>query len=228
MGKYQVIKNSQDITTQSSPSTDEWFTPLGILALVQQFYADKQWLDVASCELAQEYVKAPLGFFSKENSALDGSWEADAIWMNPPYSQALVSHFAKRFLWAYHGAPYLGFEPVIKEGLVLVNSSTETNWFQMLAQSASIRLDIRGRLKFWHPERQSKNRATQGQTIFYFGNRTKEFMSTFNYLGLFYSKPVGGLFPDLLEFPNTLTPGANIYPHGLIPLQCYFPEKRWI
>jgi len=223
VGKYQVIKSSQDVTT------DEWFTPLGILALVQQFYKDKNWLDVASCELAQEYVKAPLGFFSKENSALDGCWEADAVWMNPPYSQALVSHFAKRFLWAYYGAPCFGFEPVVGEGLVLVNSSTETNWFQMLAQGAHVRLDIRGRLKFWHPERQSKNRATQGQTIFYFGDRTEEFQQTFKHLGLFYQKPIAGLFPDLLESLNTLTPGANIYPDGFIPLQCRFPDyKQWI
>ena len=226
MGKYQIVKNSQDLTLQqSSPTTDEWFTPLGILALVQQFYKDKSWLDVASCELAQKYVKAPLGFFSKENSALNASWEADAVWMNPPYSQALISHFAKRFLWAYYGAIDLGFEPEIKEGLVLTNSSTECNWFQMLAQGADIRLDIRGRLKFWHPERQSKNRATQGQTIFYFGDRRTEFMKVFEHLGLFYSKPVQGNSPDLLEFPTALTPGANICSHGLIPLQCYFPMR---
>ena len=75
------------------------------------------------------------------------------------------------------------------------------------------------------PERESKNRVTQGQTIFYFGDRAEEFMETFKHLGLFYGKPVGGLSPDLLEFSNALTPGANIYPHGLIPLQCYFPIR---
>ena len=189
MSKYQVIKGQNVV--QDKINSNERFTPLPIIEKVQKFYKDIEFLDVASCAIAQKYIKAS-AYFSKENNALNQNWSLPAIWMNPPYSFPEVEQFANKLLTErYHGH--------FIEAIALVNANTETKWFQGLAMNCDIRIDLSTRQSFWHPQRKC-GRNPKGQSLFYFGSdksifyygydREPEFLEIFGDLGLAYGRPI--------------------------------------
>lgn len=140
--------------------TDEWFTPLFLLTRVKEFYRG-DFLDPASSELVADRVGARQ-YYTKENDGLIQAWKG-RVWLNPPYSRLLINQFTNK-LSAEYAAGH------IKEALLLVNSATDTIWFQKMAQESCLRIDIKGRLRFWHPEKKSDS-PKYGQSLFYFCNR---------------------------------------------------------
>lgn len=155
--------------------TNEWYTPLFLLKLVQEFYQG-EFLDPASCPEVEPYVKASK-FYFKEEDGLKQSWSG-RIWLNPPYSQPLVTQFTQKLISEYK-------KKNITEALLLVNSCTETKWFQDVAKNCDRRLDILGRLRFWNPVKTS-NSPRYGQCLFYFGENCNQFENKFNDLGIIY------------------------------------------
>ncbi len=159
-------------------TTDDWFTPLFLLKRVQEFYGG-DFLDPASSDLVAPYVKASR-HYTKEDNGLLQEWEGK-VWLNPPYSKPLITQFTEQLLSEYESGN-------IDEALVLVNSCTETKWFQGVCSEAYLRIDIKGRLHFWHPEKKSDS-PRYGQSLFYFNkNRSyavrKKFSDTFADLGI--------------------------------------------
>jgi ParB family transcriptional regulator, chromosome partitioning protein len=120
-------------------TTDDWFTPLFLLNKVQDFYGG-EFLDPASSDLVIPYVKASR-YYTKEDDGLSQDWEGN-VWLNPPYSKPLITQFTEKLLDEYKAGN-------INEALLLVNSCTETKWFQNIASEAYLRIDISGRLRFW-------------------------------------------------------------------------------
>jgi len=163
---------------------DEWYTPIDFLQRVQRFFGDdSDFLDPASSPESEPYVKAKR-FFFKEQDGLAQDW-LGKIWLNPPYSKPLCAQFCEKFLSEYAKGN-------VTEALVLVNSKTETIWFQQLGEKALIRLDIRGRLRFWNPI-QKNDSPRHGQTLFYFIHKShepkahaKKFAKEFSDLGLMW------------------------------------------
>lgn len=180
MGKYQTIKGQKN--SSETVGTNEWFTPLEIIYNIQDFYQKTGFLDAASSDLAQEYVAATKYFTEKDNS-LHKIWDYHSIWLNPPYSYPEIRRFVRKALFEFFKMRSC------KEITLLVNANTETQWFQELAQECSVRIDICGRLKFWHPNKKM-GRNPSGQCLFYFGDRTTEFINQFGKLGLAYRKPL--------------------------------------
>ena len=154
----QVIYNSKN---------NEWYTPVRILELVRLFLGDIE-LDVASCEISNQNVKAKK-FFDINNDALVQSWSAPTVWMNPPYSKDLFSKFVEKFIHEFENKSF-------QKGCVITNNNTETRAGQLLLSSCSFALFISKRVKFLNQDLKPTNTPLQGQTLYFFGATQKEFL----------------------------------------------------
>lgn len=126
-------------------------------------------LDPASCAEANEVVGAA-EFFDAESDGLTQHWKG-RVWMNPPYST--MAQFCEKLLES----------PDVKQAVVLTNNSTDTQWFQKLANRSVLLCFHSGRIKFWHPYAESFT-PLQGQVFFYFGSRPHRFEELFGQFGL--------------------------------------------
>jgi ParB family chromosome partitioning protein len=130
-------------------------------------------LDPASCELANETVKAER-FYSEQDDGLTKEWTG-RVWMNPPYGSDLIGQFTEKFAKEYTAGN-------ITEGIVLVNNATETAWFCNMMTAASAVVFPRGRIRYNSPTKES-NAPIQGQAFIYFGEHYNRFLDVFRGIG---------------------------------------------
>jgi hypothetical protein len=69
----------------------------------------------------------------------------------------------------------------VTEACVLINNATETGWFVALARAAAAVCFPQGRVKFWHPEKESA--PLQGQAVLYLGAQPERFIQAFGQFG---------------------------------------------
>jgi ParB family chromosome partitioning protein len=151
---------------------DEWYTPTEYLEAARAVMGDID-LDPATCTAAQEVIQAK-DFFTKEDDGLAQEW-VGRIWLNPPYSGALVSRFLDKVCTEYD-------EGRIDEAVVLVNNATDTAWFHNLLERFPACF-LRKRVPFWRPGHDGGG-ARQGQVIFYLGPKVDKFWTVFSPLGV--------------------------------------------
>lgn len=151
---------------------NEWYTPGKYIDLAYRVLGEID-LDPASCELANETVKAKQ-FFSEQDNGLLMRW-AGKVWMNPPYGSDLIGRFTEKFAKEYTDGN-------ITEGIVLVNNATETAWFCQMMTAASAIVFPRGRIRYNSPTKES-NAPIQGQAFIYFGEHYDRFLDVFGEIG---------------------------------------------
>jgi len=130
---------------------DDWMTPPEELELARLFLTHIDF-DPASNAVAQEFVKAKtFGSLSAEDQklkacigecigdSLQHNWSG-RVWLNPPYSAGNIDAFVNKAVDSL---------PTIERMLVLVNSSTDTEWFHKLLANCTSVLFYRRRIKFW-------------------------------------------------------------------------------
>jgi phage N-6-adenine-methyltransferase len=130
-------------------------------------------LDPASSPEANKTVGATI-FYRAEDNSLGQNWRG-RVWMNPPYAQPLIGQFTAKLAESYTAKE-------VTQACVLVNNATETTWFQELAGVGSAICFLRGRVRFWHPEKESVS-PLQGQAVIYLGDNVKRFRAEYARFG---------------------------------------------
>lgn len=157
--KPHVTNNSKD---------DEWYTPAQYIEAARKVLGTID-LDPASNDFANETVKATT-YYTEETDGLAQEWFGN-IWMNPPYSTALLNRFADKLV-----------ESDFEQAIVLVNNATETAWFEKMVGSASAIVFHKGRIKFVKRDGEHGT-PLQGQAFIYYGDNPDKFLDVFGEYG---------------------------------------------
>jgi ParB family chromosome partitioning protein len=152
----------------------EWFTPPEYTEAARYVMGGID-LDPASCERANEIVQAGT-FYDKEQDGLAQTW-AGRVWMNPPYSQPLVTDFAEKMVESVKAQQ-------VSQACVLVNNATDTAWLQSMLAVCTAVCFLRGRVRFLDETGEAVGAPLQGQVILYFGHNTNGFRHSFQSFGL--------------------------------------------
>lgn len=157
--KPHVTNNSKD---------DEWYTPAKYIEAAREVLGSID-LDPASNDFANETVKASV-YYTEERDGLEQEWFGN-IWMNPPYSTALLSRFADKLISSN-----------FSQAIVLVNNATETAWFEKMISKATAVVFHKGRIRF--VKRDGEHGVPlQGQAFIYYGDNAAKFLDVFSEYG---------------------------------------------
>jgi len=146
-----------------------------------EWYTPKEWIDLeravlgtidvdpASCAQAQAVVHATT-YYTRHDSGLDHYW-LGTFHLNPPFGARLVQQFCGKAVEEWDAGRATA-------GIVVVNSATETKWFQLLMARATAVCFPHERIKFVHPTKPGKSPA-RGQAFFYLGPDPDRFCEVF-------------------------------------------------
>jgi hypothetical protein len=150
----EVVDRAAKPHVSHNSGENEWYTPKQFIEAARLAMGSID-TDPASSDVANETVRAKK-YYTAEQDGRDKKWSGN-VWMNPPYSQPLISEFIDAF---------------------------ETNWYQSLLIYASAVCFIKGRVKFIDKQGNASGAPLQGQTVLYFGNREKSFIDAFSEFGI--------------------------------------------
>ena len=155
---------------------NDWWTPTHYtdMAMAAMGCID---LDPFSSAKANERIGA-WHYFDKEADAFACDWKGQGgtVFMNPPYGRGLIDRAIELFLSHWE-------DEAFKEGIVLVNNSTETRWFQRLLFEGDAVCFPNHRIAFESPDNRPISSNTRGQAFFYFGSVTESFSTVFGTTG---------------------------------------------
>lgn len=145
----------------------EWYTPHNIIDLAREVLGVIN-VDPASNEIAQEWIKADT-FYTEDINGLDKPWNGK-VWVNPPYSAALIKKFTNKFISEYENGNMI-------EGIMLTNSGTDTIWNKPLQKG--LQAYTNGRISFLQPDLTEKGKGSRGSLFTYLGPNPKKFIEVF-------------------------------------------------
>ena len=129
-------------------------------------------LDPASCAVANDVVRAER-YYAKDDLGQTRDWRADSVRLSPPRSAPAFDQFVWRMAADYEAG-------VFRQGIALVDSDTESDWFQTLGASADAIIFPPKRARFWRADgdgEKAKSAAPPGgHALIYFGDRPDRFL----------------------------------------------------
>lgn len=128
-------------------------------------------LDPASCEYAQQIIRAD-EYFTEDDNGLEQEWYGN-VFLNPPYKMPLIEQFVDKLISEL---------PHLKAAILLTNNNTDTQWFLKATKAAQLICFTTGRIGFY-TEEIDKTAPTNGQTFFYYGDNEIKFKEIFDGIG---------------------------------------------
>jgi hypothetical protein len=153
---------------------NEWFTPAEYVELAREVMGGID-LDPASHAIAQEATVRAGAFFTAADNGLERPWFG-RVWLNPPYSRALLSPFVDKLVSEWAGG-------TLEQAIMITHNYTDTAWFHTAARAARAFCFPCGRVRFLSPAGDVCAPA-QGQAFFYFGASDESFCRVFGAIGL--------------------------------------------
>ena len=169
----QEKSSEKNVHVANATGENEWYTPKIYIDAAKEVMGNID-VDPASTEIANKTVKADKYYSIKDDGRLQ-KWDGN-VWMNPPYSQPLVTEFCTLLVEKFKKGE-------IKQACVLVNNATETAFYQNMLSCCQAVCFIRGRVKFIDKNGKIMGAPLQGQTILYFGEHEKPFDEIFSKFG---------------------------------------------
>lgn len=151
-------------TFQRSSGSDEWYTPPDIVKALGSF-------DLDPCAPSRQFYTAK-ECYTKEDDGLSKPWFG-RVWLNPPYNRKLIDPFIRRM--AQHG-----------NGIALIfNRMDIALWHDIIFPTASALFVIRGRLKFYRPDRTQGDAAGCGSVLVSWNQSNAQTLATCCLPGVF-------------------------------------------
>jgi hypothetical protein len=176
-----VIIPARQITRARTWTGDtEWYTPAGILEAAAEVMGAID-LDPTSSDAQQAHssIKAARYFTITDNS-LEQRWRG-RVFCNSPYARGWIDMFVEKMISAYRAGD-------ISAGILLTNSSTETNWWHHAAAACDALCFPKRRIRFLKVVDGALTRGSSApshpHTFFYFGRDVKQFAQVFDRFGL--------------------------------------------
>lgn len=167
-GALRAIQEVKKPHVVSNSGDNEWYTPAKYIEAAREVLGSID-LDPASNDFANETVKASV-YYTEERDGLEQEWFGN-IWMNPPYSTALLSRFADKLISSN-----------FSQAIILVNNATETAWFEKMISKATAVVFHKGRIRF--VKRDGEHGVPlQGQAFIYYGDNATKFLKIFGEYG---------------------------------------------
>jgi phage N-6-adenine-methyltransferase len=184
----------------NDPDKNEWYTPSEWIEVARNIMGSIE-LDPFSCEQANLTVQADR-FFTIEDDALSREWNADTVWMNPPYGRGLCARAIEKLVSEFEAGR-------VGSAIVLVNAATDTRWYQRLLKAARSEALTSSRISFIDGAGQAVSGNTKGQTFFlltHLDHIEARFVAQMAIKGLVARTPL--LDPDLAH-PVLLSRGSR-------------------
>jgi phage N-6-adenine-methyltransferase len=163
----------------------EWYTPQNILEAAAEVLGAID-LDPASSAAQQAHaaVKATRYFTIADNS-LEQRWRG-RVFCNPPYARGWIDVFVEKMVSAYRAGD-------MSAGILLTNSSTETDWWHRAAAACDALCFHKRRIRFLKVVDGALTRGSSApshpHTFFYFGDDVRRFAQVFRRFGLVLREP---------------------------------------
>jgi len=155
---------------------NEWATPPHLIERARRVLGGVIELDPAPTAKANATVKAK-AFFTKMQDGLSRDWQAETLFLNPPYSAPLCQKFIEKLV--HHRAA-----GEVKRAILLVNAQTDPAWFHLLVEAGALVCFTRGRIGFVNPETGEASDGNRvGQAIFFFGCDYRQVVAEFADVG---------------------------------------------
>ena len=135
------IRDSPKKNKYTKEQQCEIYTPRSLVNKIRSYYGGKIELDPSSCELANEVVRAER-YFSREEDGSKMPWEANKIFINPPYGD--MNTWTPKIINESKSL----FEMRKKEIFALV-PARETKWYEQLLPVATAALMPHRKPLFW-------------------------------------------------------------------------------
>ena len=135
-------------------TTDEWYTPKEIIDALGEF-------DLDPCVAMNPLWPTAKHTFNKNDDGLKQEWFG-RVWLNPPYTRALVSKFIEKL--AEHG-----------NGISLLFNRCDNVMFQdIIFQKADAMMFLRQRVRFYRPDGTRGDSPGCGSVLVAFGKDNAE------------------------------------------------------
>ncbi len=154
--------------------SSEWYTPSRYIEAAREVMNGID-LDPASCEVANQTVKAER-FYTKAENGFTQPWFGN-VWLNPPYgklsNKSMLEVWIRRLIQCYKQGD-------IKQAVLLATTNIEAPWFSLLWEYPICFIDHE--IRFGSPTGTRKCHLF-GTTLTYLGSNEQKFIDVFSKFG---------------------------------------------